>query len=78
MNQVISKKAAIFAFIFGACLGLAGHIPSYTIQGLVLFALLFLSSVFVILYMKKNEKHLGIINNQQGAIMGAISGFFSK
>jgi len=77
MNQTIITKTAVFSLIFGACLGLAWHIPSYTIQGFILFILLFLSSVFVILYMKRNEKHLSFIDNRDGAVLGGISGFFS-
>ena len=77
MNQIIVKETVIFSLIFGACLGLIWHIPSYTIVGLVLTILLFLSSVFIILYMKKNEKHLSFINTREGAILGGIAGFFS-
>ena len=77
MNELIVKKTAIFSLIFGACLGLAWHIPSYTIIWLIVTTLMFLSSVFVILYMKKNEKHLAFIDNREGAILGGISGFFT-
>ena len=76
MNQIIIKKAIIFSLILGGCLGLALHIPSYTFQGLILMILLFLSPVFIILYMKKDEKHLNYIDNREGAILGGIIGFF--
>lgn len=77
MNQIIAKKAAVFSLILGACLGLVWHVPSYTILGLVLTVLLFLSSILIILYMKKDEKHLSFIDNRQGAILGGIAGFFT-
>lgn len=77
MNLMIIKKTIIFSLIFGACLGLILHLPSYTILGLVLMVLLFLSSVFIILYMKKNEKHLGFIDTREGAILGGFAGFFT-
>lgn len=77
MNELIIKKTIMFSLIFGACLGLAWYIPSYTILWLILTVLLFLSSVFIILYMKKNERHLSFIDNRQGAILGGIAGFFT-
>ena len=77
MNQVIVKKTVIFSLILGACLGLIWHIPSYTILGFVLTILLFLSSILIILYMKKDEKHLSFIDNREGAILGGIAGFFT-
>lgn len=76
MNQLIVKKIMMFSLILGACLGLLLQVPSYTLQGLTITVLMFLVSAIIILYMKKNEKHLGIINNQQGAIIGGIAGFF--
>ena len=75
MNQIVVKSAAIFSLILGAALGLLALFPS--VIGFSLFIVAFLSSAIVILYMKKNEKHLGIINNEQGAILGGIIGFFS-
>ena len=77
MNQIIVKKAIIFSLIFGACLGLIWHIPSYTLLGLALTILMFFSSVFVILFMKKDKKHLSFIDNKEGAILGGIAGFFA-
>ena len=77
MNQTIVSKAIMFSLIFGACLGLLWHVPSYTIVGIIITILLFLSSVFIILYMKKNEKHLSFIDNREGAILGGIAGFFT-
>ena len=75
MNQLIIKRASIFSLILGAVLGLIALFP-FAI-GFVIFLLGFLSSVAIILYMKKNEKHLGIIDNEQGAILGGIIGFCS-
>lgn len=75
MNQLVVKRACIFSLIFGAFVGLFALIPP--LIGLCLFVLLFLSSVVVILFMKKNEKHLAFITNEQGAILGGIIGFFA-
>ena len=75
MNQLIVKRASIFSLILGAILGLIALFPS--IIGFALFTVGFLASIIVILYMKKNEKHLGIIDNEQGAILGGIIGFFT-
>jgi len=77
MNQIIVKKASVFSLILGACLGLILHIPSYTIVALVLMVLLFLSSVLIILFMKKDEKHLSFIDTRDGAVLGGIAGFFA-
>ncbi len=73
MNETVIKRSMIFALILGACIGVASLIPS--IIGFGLFILMFLSAPIVIFYMKKNEKHLSFINNQQGAILGGIIGF---
>jgi len=75
MNQLIAKRGAIFAFMLGAVIGLASLFPF--LIGLGLFVLGFFSSVIVMLYMKKNEKHLSYLTNEQGAIMGGIIGFFA-
>ncbi len=75
MNLLIIKRTIIFSLILGAMLGIVGLLPF--LIGYVLFILLFFSSVIVILYMKKNDKYLGIIDTQQGAILGSIIGFFS-
>lgn len=75
MNQVIAIRTAVFSLIFGAILGLLALFPF--LIGYVLFVLVFFSSVVVILYMKKNDKHLGIISTQEGAILGALIGFLS-
>ena len=73
MNQVIAKKATAFALMFGAIIGIISLIPYFI--GLTLFTLSFFSSVLVILYMKKNEKHLSYLTNEQGAIIGGLIGF---
>ena len=75
MNQIIAKRAALFALIFGAAIGLASLLPFFV--GFCLFVLSFFSSTIIMLYMKKNEKHLAYLTNEQGAIMGGIVGFFA-
>ncbi len=75
MNEIIVKRAAAFSFLLGAILGIMAIIPF--ISGLAYFILILCSSVAVILYMKKNEKYLGIIDTQQGAILGGIIGFIT-
>ena len=76
MNEVIIKRAIIFSLIFGALIGLISLIPA--LIGFCLFTLAFLAGVVVIMFMKKNEKYLGIIDAQQGAILGGIAGFFAS
>lgn len=76
MNELVVKRAVIFSLILGAFLGLISLIPS--LIGIGILILSFFSSVIVILFMKKNEKYLGIIDTQQGAILGSIIGFFSS
>ena len=73
MNKLIVKRTCAFSFLFGAILGIMAIVP-FT-SGLAFFILILFSSVIIILYMKKNEKHLGIINTEQGAILGGIIGF---
>lgn len=75
MNQLIAKRAALFALILGAAIGLISLFPFFI--GFALFILSFFSSVVVMLYMKKDEKHLAYLTNEQGAIMGGIVGFFA-
>lgn len=75
MNEVIVKRTVIFSLIMGACAGLLSVIPA--IIGFALFFLIFLCAPSLIFYMKKNEKHLAFIDTRQGAILGAIIGFFT-
>ncbi len=75
MNQIIAKKATAFALMFGAIIGIISLVPYFI--GLALFVLSFFSSVLVILYMKKDEKHLSYLTNEQGAILGGLIGFFA-
>jgi len=75
MNQLIAKKTAVFSLILGAIIGLTSLIPP--IIGLSLFVLSFFSSAIVLLYMKKDEKHISFLTNEQGAIIGGIIGFFA-
>ena len=44
---------------------------------LILFLISFFSSISIILYMKKNEKHLSYLTYEQGGILGGIIGFFA-
>ena len=73
MNETVVKRALIFSLILGAFIGIVSLLP--VAIGFALFILMFLSSPIIIIYMKKNEKHLSFINNEQGAILGAIIGF---
>jgi len=75
MNELVVKRSAIFSLLLGAVLGLAELLPF--LIGNVLFALSFFSSVIIILFMKKNDKHLGFIDTKEGAILGGIIGFLS-
>lgn len=75
LNPLIIKKTAIFSALLGAFVGIISLIPS--LIGFCLFFLTFIAAPVVIIYMKQNEKHLGIINNEQGTILGAIIGFCS-
>ncbi len=75
MNQLIAKRTAIFSLILGAIAGLVSLLPF--LIGISLFLLAFFSSVVVMLYMKKDEKHISYLTNEQGAIMGGLIGFFS-
>lgn len=75
MNQLIAKRTAIFSLILGALVGLVSLLPF--LIGISLFLLAFFSSVAVMLYMKKDEKHISYLTNEQGAIMGGLIGFFS-
>ncbi len=75
MNEILIKRTIIFSLILGALIGLISTIPSMV--GFCIFIMSFFTSVIVILYMKKNEKYLGFIDNQQGTILGALIGFFS-
>lgn len=75
MNQLVVKRSVIFSLLLGAVLGLAALLPF--LVGYVLFALSFFSSVIVVLFMKKNDKHLGFIDTREGAILGGIIGFLS-
>ncbi len=73
MNEVILKRAFIFSLILGAVVGIASLIPA--VVGFALFLLMFLSGPMIIIYMKKNEKYISFLNNEQGAIIGAVIGF---
>ncbi len=75
MSQFVVKRAIIFSLILGALFGLLALLPM--LIGLVIFIFGFFSSVIIILYMKRNEKHLSFLTNEQGAILGGIIGFFA-
>ena len=59
MNQLIIKRAVLFSLIFGACIGLVSSIPF--LIGISIFVLAFFSSVFVILFMRKDEKYVAFL-----------------
>ena len=73
MNEIIAKRALIFSLILGACIGIAAILPPMI--GFALVILMFLSAPTIIIYMKKNEKYLNVINNEESAKLGAIIGF---
>ena len=75
MNEIIVKRASKFSLILGASLGILSIIP-VTI-GFSSFILIFLCAPIIIMYMKKNEKHISFLSNEQAAILGAIIGFIS-
>lgn len=75
MNQLIAKRTAIFSFLLGGVIGLASLLPF--LIGFSLFTLAFFSSSIVMLFMRKDEKHVAYLTNEQGAIMGGIIGFFA-
>ena len=71
--NIYLKPAVILSAIFGALLGLLLLLPFFSFNFLV--CLLFsLVSVFVIVYLKKNNL-VGILEPVDGAIIGAIAGF---
>lgn len=74
MNILIVKKAAFYSIITGVVLALVGTVSFFA--GLVFFALGLLSAPAVIFFMKsKNE--IGFLENEQGAALGAVIGFFA-
>jgi len=75
MNEIIIKRAVVFSLILGALIGVVSSIPLFAGYGFLV--LILFCSPIVILYMKKNEKHLGILNNEESAILGAVIGFCS-
>ena len=75
MNELIIKRASIFSLILGAFIGIASIIPPFI--GLAIFILSFLSSPLVISYMRKNERFVSFLTNQEGAILGGIIGLFA-
>ena len=75
MNENIVKRAFIFSLILGACIGLISLIP--VVIGFCTFILMFLSAPIIIIFMKKNEKYISFLTNEQSAILGGIIGFGS-
>lgn len=75
MNEIIIKRAFIFSLILGAFLGILSLIP--VIIGFSSFILMFLCAPIIIMYMKKNEKYISFLSNEQAAILGGIIGFGS-
>ena len=74
MNTLIAKKATVYSLIIGAILALFGSFNF--LMGLVSFALaVFVAPVVIFILQKRNE--IGFLDNQQGAAIGALSGFFA-
>jgi hypothetical protein len=51
VNESVIKRAAVFSLILGACIGIVSILPFMI--GFTLFALMFLVSPIIIIYMKK-------------------------
>ena len=75
MNETVIKRVMIFSLILGATIGLLSAIPA--IIGVCLFILSFFSSVIVICYLRQKENYFSYLDNQQGATLGGLIGFFS-
>ncbi len=71
--NIYLKPAVILSAIFGAILGFLLLLPFFSFNFLIcmLFSMV---SVFVIIYLKKNNL-VGILEPVDGAIIGAIAGF---
>lgn len=74
MELVLLKRMVIISSILGAILGVVTVIPAVNV--LSFFAIMFLASPFVILYMTKYNM-MGVLNLKQTLIYGAIIGFLS-
>ncbi len=74
MNIVTIRKLSLLSLILGALIGLIALLPDTT--GYCLFFLMFFTSFFVILYMRK-DKNYKIASTKEGTILGALIGFIS-
>ena len=74
MELVLLKRMVIISSILGAILGVVTVIPAVNV--LSFFAIMFLASPFVIIYMTKYNM-MGVLNLKQTLIYGAIIGFIS-
>lgn len=74
MELVLLRRMVIISSILGAILGVVTVIPAVNV--LSFFAIMFLASPFVILYMTKYNM-MGVLNLKQTLIYGAIIGFIS-
>lgn len=74
MNILLIKQTAIFSAILGAVLGILTVIP---FVGYFSFLILMTAvSVIVMIYMKQNN-YMGILDLQEGALIGGLTGFVS-
>lgn len=71
--NIYLKPAVILSAILGAILGVLLLLPFFSFNFLVCF-LFSMVSVFVIVYLKKNNL-VGVLEPVDGAIIGAIAGF---
>lgn len=74
MNLMIIKQTSILSAILGGIFGVLTLIPF--VRNFSFLILILCISAVVIIYMKKNNL-IGIIDIQEGAILGALIGFVS-
>lgn len=74
MNNLILKQTIILSAILGVALGVITLIPF--MRGFSFLILILCASALVIVYMKRHEL-IGVITIQEGAMLGAVSGFVS-
>ena len=72
----ILKTTVILSVIIGVAAGVLFLINFLLLKFLVVFALFLLAGAGIIIYLKKNQL-VGILTVQDGALIGAVSGFIS-
>lgn len=72
----ILKTTVILSAIAGLAAGVLFLINFLLLKFLVIFALFILAGAGIIIYLKKNQL-VGILTIQDGALIGAVSGFIS-